>query len=74
MLSNPKNYRKVETICPKCKADTILNDPNREETYCTECGYILQDNSILLITQAIEEDLHDIKFIRDLWRKKRKKN
>lgn len=74
MLSNPKNYRKVNTVCPLCKSDKVLHDEHRQETYCTHCGYIIKDNTILLITTAIAEDLHDIKFIRDLWRKKRKKN
>ena len=73
MLTNPKNYRKVNTVCPLCKGDHVLHDEHRQETYCTECGYIIQDNSILLISAAIRQDLKEVKFIRDLWRKKRKK-
>lgn len=74
MLSHEKNYRKVNTVCPLCKGDHVLYDEHRQEIYCTQCGYVIQDNTLLLITQAIEENLRDIKFIRDLWRKKRKKN
>lgn len=67
-----KNYRKVNTVCPLCKGDKVLHDEHRQETYCTQCGYIIQDNTILLITTAINEDLKEIKFIRNLWKRKLK--
>lgn len=72
MKTRETNYRKVNTTCPYCKGNEILKDEHRQETYCTRCGYIIQDNTLLLITTAIAEDLKEIKLIRNLWKRKLK--
>ena len=60
------DYTYIDTVCPECKNNKILRDNHRQETYCTQCGYIIQDNTLKLITQAIQEDTYKIKFIKDL--------
>lgn len=72
MITPEYNHKHINTSCPECKTDEILYDAFREETYCTHCGLVLKDNTIFKITQAIHDEEYKVKFIRDLWRKKRK--
>ena len=70
---NPKNYKHIRTNCPECKGTEILQDPEHEVTYCTRCGFVLQENIIFKITKAIHEDTLEEKRIRKLWLRKREK-
>ena len=40
------NYKHINVICPECKNNQILVDDFHQETYCTKCGLVLQDNTI----------------------------
>ena len=64
------DYTIIDTVCPECKHNIILRDNTREETYCTRCGLIIQDNTLTLISNAINEAQRKDKFIRSLWKKK----
>ena len=70
-MQHEYNYKHIQIVCPECKNNNILIDPFHQETYCTHCGLILQDTRIFRITKAIETEENKIKFIRDLWKKKR---
>lgn len=72
MITPEYNHKHINTSCPECKHTEILYDAFREETYCTHCGLVLKDNTIFHVTQAIHDEEYKVKFIRDLWRKKRK--
>ena len=63
------NHKHIQLICPECKGDNILIDDFHQETYCTKCGLVLQDNSLFKVTMAIEEIEYKVTFIRNLWKK-----
>lgn len=46
------DYTYIDTTCPECESTTILRDNHREETYCTICGLVIQDNTSTPITQV----------------------
>ena len=68
-MSQEYNHKHINVICPECKSDKILADPFREETYCTRCGLILQDNRIFGVTREIRHIEYKVAFIRNLWKK-----
>lgn len=73
-MSTEYNNKHINIICPECKSTDILVDDFHQETYCTGCGLILKDNhSIFQVTRAINHENNQIKIIRDLWKKKKKK-
>ena len=67
------NNQHINTVCPECKNHNILYDNEREETYCTKCGLILQDNTIFSIIKYLETQRYQEMFIRGLWKKKPRK-
>ena len=70
-MSQEYNNKHINIICPECKSDNILKDDFHQETYCTHCGLVLQDTTIFKITYEIEKAEYRIKFIRNLWKKKK---
>ena len=61
------NYKHIQTVCPECKnTETIYYDSFHDETFCNKCGRILKDNSIFLITTALQEDHNKERGIRKL--------
>ena len=54
-MSTHTNYTYIDTVCPECKSEIILRDNIREETYCTSCGLILEDQTIPRITEIISQ-------------------
>ena len=64
------NFPRVDTVCPECKHTHVITDPFHQETYCTRCGLIIQDNhTIPQITSEIRKVENQVKFIRSLWHK-----
>ena len=53
-MSNHNNYTTIQTVCPDCENNHILKDNIRQETYCTHCGLILEDQTIPSITSLIK--------------------
>lgn len=70
-MSQEYNNKHINIICPECKSDNILKDDFHQETYCTRCGLVLQDTTIFKITYEINKAEYRIKFIRNLWKKKK---
>ena len=68
-MSQEYNHKHIQIICPECKGDNILVDDFHQETYCTRCGLILQDNSIFRVTREIRQIEYKVAFIRNLWKK-----
>jgi transcription initiation factor TFIIIB Brf1 subunit/transcription initiation factor TFIIB len=64
------DYTYIKTVCPECKNDKILRDNHRQETYCTLCGIILQENTLIRITDTIKEANKKETEVRTLWRKR----
>ena len=63
-------YRKVNTTCPECKSNNILKDTVHDETFCNNCGLIIQDNTLTLITNVIREETQKEQRLRKLlWHK-----
>ena len=74
MTTHEYNFKHRKEYCHNCQTDEhVLYDNHLEEVYCTKCGTVLIDTTITLISTIINEDKRREKFIRDLWRKKRKK-
>jgi len=70
-MINPKNYQHIDTTCPECRNPEILYDPEHEITYCTHCGLILKDNTIIFPISREEMKIqYNVNFIRDLWKKR----
>ena len=67
---NPQNYKHIDTTCPECKHNEILSDPEHEVTYCTRCGLVLKEPVIFSIMKVEEKIDYNVKFIRNLWKKK----
>lgn len=45
-MYNHNDYTYITDLeCPYCENTRILRDNVRQETYCTHCGLILQDNN-----------------------------
>jgi transcription initiation factor TFIIIB Brf1 subunit/transcription initiation factor TFIIB len=63
------NYKKVDTICPYCKSSKILMDLHRQETYCNNCGYILNDTSIFNILDVLSQEQAKNIRVNKFWRK-----
>ena len=40
-------YVAAAKICPYCFNDTLVYDERRDETYCSECGLIVKDGSLI---------------------------
>ena len=64
------NYITIKTTCPECKSEHILHDTFHNETFCNNCGLILQDNSLSLITDLMQAEKEKEKTIRKLHHKK----
>ena len=62
------NYKHINIICPECKSEDILVDDFHQETYCTHCGLVLQDNTIFKVTLIIEAEEKKNRQLQDLWR------
>ena len=60
------NYIIIKTNCPECKSEHILHDNKHDETFCNNCGLILQDNTLFLITTALQEDHNKERWLRKL--------
>ena len=73
-MSTEYNHKHINVICPECKSDKILADPFHEETYCTGCGLILQDNTIFQVTQIIKAEEEKNRQLQNIWRKVRNPN
>ena len=69
MITPEYNHKHITLTCPECKTDEILYDAFREETYCTHCGLVLQDNTIFKITRILDEEQEKNKQLNRLWRK-----
>ena len=68
------NYTQVDTVCPECHSPHILRDNQREETYCTNCGLILNDNSIFnILTVLLQEQNKNIR-LNQFWKRRNKRN
>ena len=63
------NYIKVDTVCPECHSDKIWRDNQREETYCNECGLILNDNTIFNILTILTEEQTKNQRVNQFWKK-----
>ena len=72
-MSNEYNYRHVQTNCPECKSDNIIVDPFHQETYCTQCGLILQDNTIFKITTVLQKEQDRNRWLNQFWKTTNKK-
>ena len=71
-MSKEYNYKHIETTCPECHNNDILVDSFHQETYCTQCGLVLQDTSITSYVQIIEYETFKEHHIRSLWKKDKK--
>ena len=69
-----KNYTHIKTNCPECKTNQIYYDSRHDETFCNNCGLILQDNTLTLITSVIGEEKKKEMSLRKLWHKRIKIN
>lgn len=67
-MSNEYNNKHINIICPECKSEDILIDDFHQETYCTQCGLVLQDNTIFKVTLIIEAEEKKNTQLQDLWR------
>lgn len=67
-MSTEYNYRHVKTICPECKGDNILVDDYHQETYCTNCGLIIHDNTLYKITQELEKQANKNRWLNQFWK------
>lgn len=63
------DYKKVNTVCPKCKSHEVWRDNHREETYCNHCGLIIQDNSLFKITEVLTYEQNRNLWLNRFWRK-----
>lgn len=50
-------YVEEVKICPYCFNDELLYDERRDETYCSECGLIVKDGSLI---PPDDTDTHEI--------------
>jgi len=48
-------------ICPECYSDKLITDIDRQETYCSSCGLIVQDNTFMTLQQKKHEYLRELK-------------
>ena len=48
---NIMNLFKKEIKCVECDCKTMLKDYTKQEIYCSKCGLVLVDNSIMDIRQ-----------------------
>ena len=65
-----KNYPQSTLKCPECHTNKhSLYDPERNETFCTQCGLILQDNTIQGALTDYHQDKYKEKYIRSIWYK-----
>ena len=62
------NDRQINTNCPECKSTHIYHDSRHDETFCNNCGLIIQDNTLTLITSVIaEETIKEQRLRKLLW-------
>lgn len=65
------NHKRIQVSCPDCKQNPCIIDSHRQETYCPQCGLILQDNTLPSIMAIIEKENEEDKKIREvLWRRR----
>lgn len=46
-------------ICPECYSSKLITDEGKQETYCSSCGLIVRDNSIMTIQQQENDYLRE---------------
>ena len=55
-------------ICPECHGDNFITDSFHDETYCSECGLVVKDNTLMTVRtgqylkdkqDTIDADDHD---------------
>ena len=63
------NFKHTTIVCPECKNTNILIDDYHQETYCTQCGLIINDNTIFQITSILEQEEEKNRQVNRLWRK-----
>ena len=62
------NYKHINIICPECKNNQILVDDFHQETYCTKCGLVLQDNTIFKLSNVIQAEENKNQNLHRFWR------
>ena len=62
------NYKHINIICPECKNNQILVDDFHQETYCTKCGLVLQDNTIFKLSNVIQAEENKNRTLNMFWR------
>jgi transcription initiation factor TFIIIB Brf1 subunit/transcription initiation factor TFIIB len=62
------NYKHINVICPECKNNQILVDDFHQETYCTKCGLVLQDNTIFKLSNVIQAEENKNRTLNMFWR------
>ena len=69
-MSKHSNYTTIRTACPECKTQPVIRDNVRLETYCPQCGLILQDQTIPSIIDEIRQNKENIRLKRmqEIWR------
>ena len=71
-MSKEYTYKHTRIPCTECKTNEYtVYDHVHDETYCMLCGTVLIDNTPHSITQEINNLEKKVKFIRDLWKKKK---
>ena len=58
----------LDAICPECKSNQILVDEFHQETYCTKCGLVLQDNTIFQVSLVIAAEENKNHNLHRFWR------
>ena len=71
-MSNEYNHPHTTITCPECKQNDTLYDSRHDETYCTVCGTVIIDNTIISIPRILDWEREKELYIRDLWKKKKK--
>jgi hypothetical protein len=67
-MSREYNNKHINVICPECKSNQILVDDFHKETYCTQCGLVLQDTTIFKVTRLIMAEEAKNRQLNNLWR------
>lgn len=63
-------HRHIQQICTECKSNQIYYDSRHDETFCNNCGLILQDTRLKLITDYIQEEKKKEMNLRKLWHRR----
>ena len=70
-MSKEYNYKHPGIQCENCKTNIyVVQDQHKAETYCMKCGTVLIDTTLPSITCEISKTEYQVKFIRNLWKKK----